>query len=53
MEDQIREAISLLRENGYAVNKMSKDMIKDMEECDESGGEKDCSECSCSICVIQ
>jgi len=35
---------------------MNKQQIKDMEECElmgESGQDKDCSECSCSVCIAQ
>ena len=53
MEDKIKEAIEILIMNGYAVKKLSQQMIIDAEECDVSGCEKDCTECACSVCIIQ
>jgi len=50
---KILEAIDLLRENDYAVIKLSECQLSDSKKCEESGFEKDCSECSCSACVVQ
>ena len=55
--DDISRAILFLQNNGYVVFKMTKEMIKDSDECEEMsvGGDcdKDCSECSCNRCVVQ
>jgi len=51
MENQIEEAIKLLRQNDYAVIKMTKAMLEDTKKCDELGGDKECFGCSCNICV--
>jgi len=56
MEDKIQEAKELLWANGYAVVKMTKRMNEDSDECVrmmEEGNDKDCSECSCSLCVVE
>lgn len=56
MEEKIEEAIKLLGETeDYVVIKLSKKQVKDYKECGEymdAGGQKDCSECSCSDCVM-
>jgi len=54
MDNKIKEAISLLHNNGYKVIKFTKRMKLDEADCtkqEEQGDSKDCSECSCSICV--
>lgn len=53
MENNIQEAIKLLRENGYIVKKITTDMKKDADKCEENGYEGDCMGCSCSICLVQ
>lgn len=55
-KEQLEEAIKLLRENGYVVRKITKSMITDSEECEEmqsKGEDKECCECSCSVCIMQ
>lgn len=55
-EDKIIKAKQLLESNGYIVRKWTKAMDKDADECvemDERGEQKDCCECSCSVCLIQ
>ena len=49
----IKEAKKLLQENNYIVIKMTEQMDRDANECEASNGSKDCSECSCNLCVIQ
>jgi len=56
MENEIQMAINLLRSNGFVVKKLTQDMIEDSKECEEMaerGEDKDCSGCSCGICVGQ
>jgi hypothetical protein len=53
MDNKIREAIQLLKENNYVVVKMTKQMQGDADECERQGFQGDCLGCSCSICVIQ
>jgi len=56
LKQNIQNAIKLLRENGYEIIKITKEMHKDMDECveaDESRHPKDCCGCSCSICLMQ
>jgi hypothetical protein len=53
MEDKLKEAIDLLRENDYAVTKLSKSQIEDRKECGELEGDKECFGCSCSDCVVR
>lgn len=48
-------AKKLLRGNNYAVIKKSKRMLADTNECEEmsnSGVDKECLGCSCSICIM-
>jgi len=52
LEEKIQEAKELLRENGYTVRKLTKLMKEDLDECDRLEGDKDCSSCSCSICIV-
>lgn len=49
---KITEAKMLLRKNDYIVTRLNKQQKADRDECEESNGEKDCSECSCSACII-
>lgn len=42
MENKIQEAKELLWANGYFTGKMTDQMNKDADECDASGGDKDC-----------
>lgn len=58
----LRERVSVdqcilhLRRNGYIVRKWTKNMQQDSDECvalDEEGKSKDCSGCSCSVCLLQ
>ena len=53
MEEKLMEAKKLLQQNGYLVIKITERMEKDMDECSESDCTKDCTECSCSMCVVQ
>lgn len=56
MEDKIKEAIKLLRDNGYIVKKWTPAMNRDADECermDIEGKSKDCIGCSCNVCLIQ
>lgn len=53
MENEIREAIRLLGQNGYVVTKLTEDMKKDSKACERMNFEGDCSSCSCSICIME
>lgn len=53
MEDKLQEAKELLWANGYRTIKMTKEMNKDADECDSLCGDKDCTGCSCSICIME
>lgn len=53
--ESILKAIKLLSENGYIVIRKSKQMEADICECikmDEKGEYKDCSKCSCNLCIM-
>lgn len=53
--NEIQEAILFLKENGYLVIKKTECMIEDSRDCEEMsmlGKDKDCLECSCSICLM-
>jgi len=52
MKDEIKKAIELLHNNGYAVKKITKSMIEDSDRC-EKYDDLECFECSCSICIMQ
>jgi len=53
VEDKIQEAKQLLRDNGYAIKKMTKSMKEDSDKCEAMGYEGDCMGCSCSVCLVQ
>ncbi len=53
MENQIDEAIELLRENGYVVKKITESMQRDSDKCEQAEEEQDCLGCACSICIMQ
>lgn len=49
-------ATKLLKENGYAVKRLTKGQIEDCkkcEECSSRGENMECIECSCSVCIMQ
>ena len=50
LEERIKEAIELLRENGYIVNKLTEKMMDEADKCAECGY-GDCMTCSCFICA--
>ena len=52
-KEEIETAINLLRENGYAVKKLTVGQLQDAKECEDCGFEGDCAFCRCSICIIQ
>lgn len=52
-KEKIEDAIKLLRRNGYVVKKISKSQLEDARVCEDCDFEGDCSECSCSICIVQ
>lgn len=49
----LEEALKIVKENGYITTKLTKEQLKDMQECENCGFEGDCSECSCSVCLMQ
>lgn len=56
MNKEIEQAIKLLQKNGYIVKKWTSAMEKDAKECEkmsESGKDKDCVGCACSMCIAQ
>lgn len=56
MNEEIKNAIKLLKKNGYIVKKWTKSMEQDANECEEmeeKGMSKDCCGCSCSVCLMQ
>ena len=56
MNEEIEQAIKLLQKNGYIVKKWTSAMEKDAKECEEmseSGKDKDCVGCACSMCIAQ
>lgn len=46
-------AKKLLRENDYVITKLSKGQLEDADACERCGFEGDCTECRCSVCIIQ
>lgn len=50
---KIKEAIALLRGNGYVVKKLTTGQLTDMKECEECDWEGECMDCRCSICIVQ
>ncbi len=52
MEKEIKEAIQLLKQNGYYVKKITKLMEEDIEKCRQGNYEGDCSCCACNICIV-
>lgn len=53
MEQNIKDAIALLKENGYIIKKLTKAMKRDADECETSNCEKECLGCACNVCIIQ
>lgn len=54
--EEIKKAKKLLESNGYIVKKWTLSMERDANECgelEEQGIDKDCCECSCSVCLMQ
>jgi hypothetical protein len=53
---EIKNAIKILQNEGFKVIKLSERMKKDIKECNEMnsiGKDKDCLGCSCNICLMQ
>ena len=50
---ELKEALKIVKENGYIVIKPTKGQLEDMKMCDECGGNTDCLECRCNICLAQ
>ena len=42
----------LLVENDFIITKLSKQQLQDAKECENCGFNGDCTECSCSICIV-
>lgn len=56
MNEEIKNAIKLLKNNGYIVKKWTRSMEEDANECEEmeeKGMSKDCCGCSCYVCLMQ
>jgi hypothetical protein len=52
MEKEIELAIALLKQNGYAVKKLSQKMIDDSKACGNSCFSMSCEQCACQICLF-
>lgn len=55
MENEIKDAIKLLKKNGYVVTKWTQEMEEAATECEkmiEEGDEKDCNNCRCCVCLM-
>ncbi len=50
MEERIKDAIELLRNNGYMVKKFTSKMDEDADSCVEARC-GDCMSCSCFVCM--
>lgn len=50
---ELKKALEIVKENGYKVIKLSKQQKEDMDICNKCGGNSDCLECSCNICLMQ
>ena len=50
MEEDIKKAIELLRQNDYFVTKITPCMDKASDECSETGY-GDCMDCPCFVCI--
>ncbi len=56
MSEEVRQAIKLLRNNGYIALKWTKEMedaANECEEMEENGESMDCDGCPCNVCLIQ
>ena len=51
INEDISNAIKLLRDNGYIVKKISEPMLRDSKRCGEV--DFDCIDCICSVCIMQ
>lgn len=49
----LKEALAIVRDNGYIVKKLSEGQLKDAKECEDCNWEGECSDCRCSICIVQ
>ncbi|MGL5152806.1 MAG: hypothetical protein ACRC7N_19795 [Clostridium sp.] len=43
----------LLQQKDYVVRKLTTRQLSDAEKCAECGFDGECTECSCSVCIIQ
>ena len=56
MEDKIKDAIKLLKSNGYIVHRWTQAMDEAADRCVEMEAEcknMDCDSCPCSVCLMQ
>jgi hypothetical protein len=56
MNEELKQAIKLVRENGYIVKKVTEGMKRDCDKCQEmseNGEDMECFECAYSICIMQ
>lgn len=51
MEQKIKDAITLLKENGYFVTKMPEKLNNTAKTCCETDC-GDCMECNCFVCML-
>ena len=55
-EEELENAIKIVRQNGYILQKLTKRMeeaANKCEEMEENGKSMDCCGCPCSVCLIQ
>ncbi|MDU5080252.1 hypothetical protein [uncultured Tissierella sp.] len=54
--EEIKKAKNILEKEGFKVIKLSESMKRDMKQCNEMnsiGKDKDCLGCHCGICIMQ
>jgi len=51
MQNQIEEAKSILRKEGYVIIKITENMDKRMDEC-VNGEKEDCCSCCACVCLL-
>lgn len=51
-DEILKHSIKLLTKNGYIVIKPTKEQLNDAQKCENCDFEGDCSNCSCSICIL-
>lgn len=52
-KENIKQAIKLLRENGYIVKRFTPSMQRASDKCEAAGYEGECGGCPCNVCIVQ